>query len=134
MGAGGIDRGARIVAMAPGELIGQTGITTMNGEETDTIPNLPQGYFLRSDAHGDWGVPGESYYMGFTFDLESDGSTVYGWAEIKRIDAQNGRLLGWAYDDSGGLIGAGEIPEPTGLSLLALGAAGVAPWRRRRGK
>ena len=38
----------------------------------------------------------------------------------------------WAYEDSGGPIHAGAIPEPGTLGMLALGAAGLAVWRRRR--
>ena len=51
----------------------------------------------------------------------------------------NGRLLGWAYEDSGAAIHIGDtgedsaaIPEPGGLALLAAGAAGVMTLRRKR--
>ena len=109
---------------------------TMGGEITSTgtwvLRNAPGGAFRLDSTYGEWEVEGESHYMSFSFELESDATTVYGWAEIERIDKRNGRLLGWAYDDSGAFITAGEIPEPGALALLALGAAGVASWRRRK--
>ncbi len=40
-------------------------------------------------------------------------------------------VTGYAFDDSGGDILAGQTPEPSGLALLALGAAGIAALRRR---
>ena len=78
---------------------------------------------------GYWTQDGDRHFIGFSFELESDGTTVYGWAEIERIDASNGRLLGWEYDDSGAPI---TVPEPAGLALLALGAAGVSALRKKR--
>ena len=144
MGGGGTDPGdptGRIIAAQPGQLIGQAQTvtnTTMNGATTtqqvgaSVVPNQSSGAFT-GDGYGFWTADGSSAYMGFSFDLESDGSTVFGWAEIVRIDAKNGRLLGWAYEDSGESIRAGAIiPEPSSLALLALGAAGIAPWRRRK--
>ena len=80
---------------------------------------------------GYWNPDGDSHFVGFSFELESDGTTVYGWAEIERLDSANGRLLGWAYDDSGAPI---TVPEPAGLALLALGAAGVSALRKKRQK
>lgn len=49
-------------------------------------------------------------------------------------------IWGYAYDDSGNALGAGSLtsmPEPdtfaaTGLAALALGAAGMRRWRRKR--
>jgi hypothetical protein len=49
-------------------------------------------------------------------------------------------LEGWAYDDSGDQIAAGDtggVPEPStmalaGLGALALGAAGLRRWRAAR--
>lgn len=84
-----------------------------------------------SPPAGYWLQDGDRDYIGFSFELESDGTTVYGWAEIERLDYANGRLLGWAYDDSGNPI---TVPEPGGLALLALGAAGVSALRKKRQK
>ncbi len=69
------------------------------------------------------------------FILESTSDWVVGWAEIQRMDGSNGKLLGWACEDSGDPIqvgDAGAIPEPNTFALLALGAAGVTALRRRK--
>ena len=117
-----------------------------------TAANLPGTYYglfyMRSTpgtmTTGNWATNGQSGFFGFSFTLEGEsdsglaaGSTVYGWAEVERIDAANGKLLGWAYEDSGDPIRVGQtssIPEPNTLALLAFGAAGVTALRRRRGQ
>ena len=97
-----------------------------------------------SGLYGQWTHDGQTGYFGFSFDLENEsasnapaGTTVYGWGEVERIDASNGRLLGWAYEDSGADIHVGDtgtpvIPVPSALGLAALGAAGVLSMRRRK--
>jgi len=40
-------------------------------------------------------------------------------------------INGWAYDDAGGAITAGQIPAPGAVGLLGL-AAGAAGMRRKR--
>ncbi len=88
---------------------------------------------------GAWTVDGQRGFFGFSFILENEsasgapeGTMVYGWAEMERISASEGRLLQWAYDDTGAPIQVGVVPEPNTLGLLALGAAGIAAMRRRR--
>ncbi len=87
-----------------------------------------------TSTNGDWQTNGQTGFFGFRFELENDspnatvGTMVYGWAEVERLSPTSGRVLQWAYDDSG----AGVVPEPGTLSLLALGAASIAPMRRRR--
>ena len=91
------------------------------------------------NAYGTWGSwtqDGQAGYLGLRFALEGGGH-AYGWAKIERVSSGNARLLGWAYEDSGRSIhitGTGEapVPEPSGLSLLALGAAGVTAMRKKR--
>jgi LPXTG-motif cell wall-anchored protein len=93
---------------------------------------------------GSWTYYDPSGYFGFSFDLEFESesgappeTTVYGWGLVEGLDARNGRLLGWAYEDSGAEIhvgdtGATPIPVPSALGLAALGAAGVLSIRRRK--
>ena len=107
-------------------------------------PSLTSAFFYSLSAssfgtvaYGHWTHNGQTGYFGFSFDLEGSGETVYGWGEVERIDASNGRLLGWAYEDSGADIHVGDtgtpvIPVPSALGLAALGAAGVLSMRRRK--
>jgi len=83
---------------------------------------------------GSWTYDGQVGFFGFKFALESNGTTVYGWGELKRLTADSGELLRWAYEDSGDPIHVADVPEPSGLALLALGAGGLAAWRSRRRK
>jgi hypothetical protein len=75
--------------------------------------------------------------VGFKFVLNSQ--TDYGWANITltpTYGSANLTVNNWAYDNSGSAITVGEVPEPAdaalGLGLLALGAVGVAEYRKRK--
>ncbi len=89
--------------------------------------------------------PFDHKYALFSFD--NGGTTNYGWLELSlAVDPATGpnvTLEGWAYEDSGRFInagdttGAGAVPEPSsfallGLGALALGATGVRRWRKAR--
>ena len=78
-------------------------------------------------------VAGNPQYIGVRFQLEPAGTPYYGWIGFDITDANNlaGVVTGYAYENSGGPIAAGAVPEPAGLSLLALGAPFL--MRRRRG-
>lgn len=76
-------------------------------------------------------------YIGVRFNL--GGGDLYGWIalRINSSDLLTGDVLGWAYEDTGAAIAAGAttgapVPEPSSLTLLAAGAAGLAALRRRR--
>ena len=85
-------------------------------------------------AVGQWNALG-SDFLGLSF---QDGSqTDYGWAEITVNPDYTVTLDAVAYDDSGNAILAGDVPassstpEPNSLLLMALGATGLAAYRRK---
>lgn len=74
---------------------------------------------------------GQTGIMGITF-IDA-GNTYHGWVRMMRGNGGDGNLVDFAYDNVPNTpIAAGAIPEPGSLSLLALGAAGLTTWRRRR--
>jgi len=88
-----------------------------------------------------WGVSGGPWanvtnrYLGVRFLI--GGNVRYGWVRmdvsvIPSTDTISATVKDWAYEDSGGPIHSGAIPEPGTLGMLALGAVGLAIWRRCR--
>ncbi len=80
------------------------------------------------------GLHSGAEYVGFKFQLT--GQTHYGWANIT-LGGSGLTFNDWAYESTADTpIAAGAVvPEPAqsaaGLGLLALGAAGVAAFKRR---
>lgn len=73
------------------------------------------------------------HFAGFRFHNELSGADNYGWLKLNTA-AGNGfpaSLLGYAYEDGGNALLAGQIPEPAAPPLLALGLL-TATARRRR--
>lgn len=78
----------------------------------------------------------------FGFRFSSNSDTFYGWGSlvIDGTPAGQGFTITEAYYNNtpGGAIAVGAVPqavpEPAGIALLALGAAGVAAWRARRAR
>jgi hypothetical protein len=71
-------------------------------------------------------------FVGLRFNTGS--GVQYGWARLN-MDGSPGNsftLVDYAWGDVGTPITAGQIPEPGSLGLLALGAAGLVAWRKRR--
>lgn len=73
-------------------------------------------------------------FVGLSF--PAGGNTYYGWV---RVDVNNAAgsfvVKDWAYESNAGqgiVTGAGIVPEPSALGLLAAGATGLAAMRRRR--
>jgi len=83
-------------------------------------------------------------YMGVRF--QGLSGPLFGWVQIATgvtggaPTSSNGgpgfpaRVIDWAYEDSGGGITAGAVPEPGSIALgcLAAGAAGLSMWRKRK--
>lgn len=70
-------------------------------------------------------------FVGVRFDIPG-GSPHFGYLDIS-IDttAQTVTVHGGAYESEANTPITTPVPEPTGLGLLAIGAAGIAGWRRK---
>jgi hypothetical protein len=82
-----------------------------------------------SGAHSGAWSSGDTGYVGL---LSSPSGFHYGWAQVS-ITGYDATLIRFAYDTTAG--GAPSVtPEPSSMALLALGAAGVLAYRRKRAK
>jgi hypothetical protein len=86
-------------------------------------------------------APTNTGYLGIRFKIS--GNDHYAWMRIT-VNPQSTTpgtqprsiiVHEWAFEDVAGtgiVAGAGVVPEPTSLGLLALGSVGLASHRRRR--
>jgi len=87
---------------------------------------------------GQWTAGGIGY-IGFKF-VTSTNQTDYGWMRVSfdpnAFSHQQVSLtvIDWAYNNSGGSIVTGQIPEPNtvALAFLGAGALGLTLWRQQR--
>ncbi|MEM8956040.1 MAG: PEP-CTERM sorting domain-containing protein [Verrucomicrobiota bacterium] len=78
--------------------------------------NFPSGNF-----------PGPKNIIGFSFENGTD--IHYAWMQLELGSLT---VISGAYNDTpGASILVGQVPEPSGVLLLAVGAAGLMAWRRR---
>jgi hypothetical protein len=103
-----------------------------------TLVNVNISYSDCSFVHGKF-VNDLTGYVGFRFDVGK--GMQYGWARLRVRNAYEAtyELLDYAYADPGETIRAGQGKEretsgvtEESLGTLALGAAGIAAWRKRR--
>lgn len=144
------------------EMISPPGSVVSSREFGPAAPNSSNTYFimwyqLRSsqgcpvsqscystDRQSDSPASGtfRSGYLGMRFPDKDSHVPNYGWLHFQ-IDATDKgwfkdlTLVDWAYESVPGkaiLVGdkGHPVPEPSGLALMALGAAGIAALRRRR--
>jgi hypothetical protein len=95
-----------------------------------------EGFGCGGGGRGQFGEGGVAF-IGFEFN--NGNGEQYGWARIKVLlgGRNQFKLVDYAYGDIGDKVKAGELTtgqSPTLQSLggLALGAAGLLAWRRRR--
>ena len=70
-------------------------------------------------------------YIGFRLTKNSGGAPVYGWMRVSLTANTSGALIkDWAYENNGGAILVGAIPEPSAGLITAL--SGVLLLTRRK--
>jgi hypothetical protein len=90
-------------------------------------------------APGNWQLNADNYF-GFRF-VGADAGTKYGWGKMVVGSSSLIRTIeSLHYEDTGASISVGDVaplsavPEPTSVSIFAMGAVGVLVRRRLRGQ
>lgn len=93
------------------------------------IAQLSHGTSLSSDfSLNDFAQPGDMAYIGYA---TSDFS-IFGYMQIERVTEVDWKLIGYAYDPSGGgILVQNLVPAPSALSLALLAALPCRRTRRR---
>ena len=114
-------------ALAFDDLIGPASTFAAAADSYLTNPEgTPTGQFSADN------VAGNTQYLGLRFQFEGSAQTYYGWAgvDITNASTRTGQVTSYAYDNTGAAIRAGQVPDPSGLALLAIGAAATILRRR----
>lgn len=111
-----------VARLAQGALVGPALTFSSIGEHlaSNSYPGL--GHFNPVPETGDIGLR-----------MVRGSDTFYGWADITVNADYSITLNAFGYDDAGNPVTTDppQTPEPASIVLLALGAAGIAAWRRR---
>jgi len=106
--------------------VASTSVNLYDERKTSTGPG-PTGNFNPDN------IVGNPEYIGVRFKLGGAGIDYFGWIAVDFTSREDvtGAITGFGYEDTGGSILAGAIPEPTGLAALAVGAVALV---RRKGR
>jgi hypothetical protein len=75
---------------------------------------------------------GQQGYLGFRFTTDAAAGPYYGWMRATFTNNMAGGVIhDWMYDDSGGSITVGSVPEPSRAMLLFVGFVTLISCRRR---
>lgn len=85
-----------------------------------------------SPGFGHWNQQPAWADVGLRVNNAATGKVNYGWANIQVNSNFTITLYEFGVDNSGADITASGVPEPASIVLLALGAAGIAAWRRKK--
>ena len=80
---------------------------------------------------------GSNLYLGVRLTNSQTNVSNYGWVHLNTTGSTGfpATIVDYAYENTGGSITAGQVPEPTTFALLgvmAAGALGVRAWRKRK--
>jgi hypothetical protein len=109
------------------------------GTQWTLVPSdIFTGLTIRDEA-GNGNIANNSpteQFIGVQFAFATAPTDIhYGWIGVRNINpaADSGTVTGYAYETTPNTpIGAGVVPEPTGLALIAMGAAATGLRRRAR--
>jgi PEP-CTERM motif len=98
-----------------------------------TAAQAAQFVYLASNA----GFPNSQFTAaGIGFVGVKFNTNQYGWVRVNMdgVPLNSFTVVDYAYAGPGEPIRAGQVPEPSSLAMLALGAIGIAQWRGARKK
>jgi hypothetical protein len=139
----GVNSLAPLLGQGPGDVLGNLADGTTVGSLAPSPYSWKSTRFVLS-ASGAMGAGAAEFTQDvsgqFGFQFYDGGDVHYGWGSVVvdlTVQGQGFKITEAYYNTTSGLpiaVGAVPVPEPSGAALLALGAAGVAAWKRRRGQ